>query len=56
MTTYTFHHASLARGYIRVNQEIKEAYAGKFGTGYKLYKHNPNSSRYCIVEYYIINR
>lgn len=52
MTTY-FHHSALTRGYVKVNQEIKESYSGKFGTGYKIYKHNPNSTRYCIVEYWI---
>lgn len=53
MDSYKFHHSALARGYVRVGHEVKEPYNGKFGRGYKLYKNNPCSSRYCIVEYYI---
>lgn len=53
MDGYKFHHSAFARGYVRVGHEVKEPYSGKFGRGYKLYKNNPCSSRYCIVEYYI---
>ena len=53
MDSYKFHHSALARGYVRVGHEVKEPYNGKLGRGYKLYKNNPCSSRYCIVEYYI---
>jgi hypothetical protein len=56
MDSYKFHHSALARGYVRVGHEVKEPYNGKFGRGYKLYKNNPCSSRYCIVEYYIAER
>lgn len=48
------HHTSLSRGYVSVKSigEV-EPYKGKFGEGYKVKKHNPNSTRYCIVEYWI---
>lgn len=49
MDSYKFHHSALARGYVRVGHEVKEPYNGKFGRGYKLYKNNPCSSRYCIM-------
>lgn len=49
-----YHHTSLARGYVSVKSEgIKEPYKGKFGTGYTIKKHNPHSTRYCYILYYI---
>lgn len=53
MKELRFHHSALARGYVRVGETRKESYKGRFGTGEKVYKHNPDSSRYCIVEYWI---
>jgi len=47
---------SLARGYIRksIGETQPEPYQGKYGKGYKTYSHNPKSTRYCFVNYYII--
>lgn len=51
---YTYHHTSLARGYVSVKSEgIREAYNRKFGTGYTVKRNNPGSTRYCFVDYYI---
>ena len=52
MKKLELHHEALARGYIRVGETKEEPYKGRFGVGKKVYKHNPNSSRYCIVEYW----
>lgn len=49
---YHLHHASYAPGYIRVNTEKIEKYAGRFGKGYKIYSHNRTSTRFCWVEYF----
>lgn len=49
------HHIATAPGYVSVkNKEgIKSPYKGRYGIGYTIRRHNPNSSRYCIIEYYI---
>lgn len=52
MKKLTYHHSALSRGYIRVGETRTESYSGRFGTGLKIYKHNPISSRYCVVEYW----
>lgn len=49
------HHTALTRGYISVKNTdgIKETYSGKFGNGFTVKRHNPNSTRYCYIDYYI---
>ena len=47
------HHTSYAVGYIRKGTLKRVPYQGKFGKGVKVYSHNPNSTRYCFVSYYI---
>lgn len=49
----TLHHTALTRGYIKVGQEIREKYNGRFGVGYTVKTHNPDSTRYCFISYYI---
>lgn len=48
------HHTSMHRGYVSVksNGEV-EKYNGRFGKGYKILKHNPDSTTYCICVYVI---
>lgn len=46
-------HTSLARGYIPVGTIKRVPYQGRFGKGVKVYSHNPNSTYYCCVSYYI---
>lgn len=49
-------HTALSRdngGYVKKGHEIYAPYKGKYGTGVKVYYHNPNSTRYCLVDYYI---
>lgn len=53
MNNLTFHHSALSRGYIRVGETKEETYNGRFGAGKKIYKHNPHSTRFCIVEYWL---
>ena len=55
MKKTTFHHRSLTQGYVSVKQTegIKKPYDGKFGVGYTIRHHNPNSTRYCWLDYYI---
>nr|DAR00558.1 MAG TPA: hypothetical protein [Caudoviricetes sp.] len=44
----------LTRGYVSVKTNgIKSAYTGRFGTGYTVKRNNPDSTRYCYVDYYI---
>ena len=51
-----FHHTAYARGYIKKHADEKvEEYNGRYGKGYKVYTHNPNSTNYCFVSYYIFN-
>lgn len=47
------HHTALTRGYIHIGEEIKEKYKGRFGEGYTIKKHNPQSTQYCLKTYYI---
>ena len=52
---YKADHTSLTRGYvsIKATEGIKEPYKGKFGEGYTIRSHNPNSTRYCYITYYV---
>lgn len=52
---YRLHHTALCRGYVSVKAAdgIRESYNGKFGEGYTVKTHNPNSTRYCNISYYI---
>ena len=52
---YKFHHMALFRGYVSVKSEegIINPYKGKFGKGYTVKTHNPNSTNYCYVSYYV---
>ena len=50
---YRFHHSSLARGYQKKGSVTIEKYNGRYGKGYKVSEHNPKSSQYKIVSYYI---
>ena len=48
------HHTSLTRGYVLVkNSEQPKPYKGKYGQGYTIKSHNPNSTRFCFLTYYI---
>lgn len=52
---YILHHSATAKGYIakkRFPLGKCEKYEGKFGKGWKVSKHNPASTNYCIVEYW----
>ena len=49
-----YHHTALCRGYVRVNEHIKEPYSGRFGKGYTVKYNNPNSTRYCYKDYYVL--
>lgn len=54
MKNIKLHHTSLTRGYVSVKSEvIKEDYNGRFGKGHTVKTHNPNSTRYCYISYYI---
>lgn len=50
-----FHHTALCKGYVSVKCDngIKEPYNGRFGKGYTIKRHNPNSTRFCFVSYYL---
>lgn len=50
---YKFHHSALARGYQRKGTVTIEKYSGRYGKGYKVFSHNPRSTSYKIVDYYI---
>lgn len=51
-----YHHTSLARGYVsRKSDGFIVDYNGRFGRGYKLYRPNFRSTRYCYVDYYTAN-
>lgn len=50
---YALHHTSLCRGYQSVKGETITEYYGRFGTGYVVYSHNPKSTNYCFISYYI---
>lgn len=55
MNEYRLHHTSLCRGYVSVKETegIKERYKGRFGEGYTVKSHNPNSTYYCFISYYV---
>lgn len=55
-TAYKLHHTSLTRCYIsrKLPDGIRSPYAGKFGTGYTVKRSNPDSTRYCFVDYYTV--
>lgn len=46
---------SLHRGYVKksIGETVKENYDGRYGNGYKTYSHNPDSTNYCFVNYYV---
>lgn len=48
------HHTAMYRGYVSVksNGEV-EKYNGRYGKGYKILKHNPDSTTYCYCDYAI---
>ena len=50
-----FHHSSLRLGYVstKLIDGIVWKYKGRFGSGYVVEKHNPRSTKYKIVEYWI---
>lgn len=50
-----FHHKALNSGYLSRSHDENFAipYSGIYGRGYKLFKSNPDSTRYVVVEYYI---
>ena len=48
------HHAALNRGYIsRKSEGTVVDYKGYFGKGFKVFLPNWDSTRYCVVAYYI---
>lgn len=55
MKEMRLHHVALTRGYVSVKavDGIKEDYEGRFGKGYTVKRHNPDSTRYCFIEYYV---
>lgn len=55
MNNCVFHHSALCRGYVSVKatEGIVTEYKGRFGKGYKVKRHNPNSTQYCFVEYWV---
>lgn len=51
-----YSHTSLFRGYVSVKAEpegIKEPYSGRYGKGYTVKHHNPKSTNYALISYYI---
>ena len=50
---YKLHHSALTRGYQKKGTTTIEDYQGRYGKGYKITTHNPQSSQYKIVYYYI---
>ncbi len=51
---YKEHHTALCRGYVSVkNNDKPEPYDGRFGKGYTVKSHNPTSTRYCFITYYV---
>lgn len=48
------HHTAMYRGYVSVKSKGElEKYNGRYGKGYKILKHNPNSTSYCLCVYAI---
>lgn len=53
---YKEHHTALCMGYVSVKEngeEKPQVYSGRFGKGYTVKSHNPNSTRYCFITYYV---
>lgn len=52
---FPFHHRGTAPGYVPVEPGFTGffAYKGRYGLGYVRYLHNPKSTRFCIIEYYV---
>lgn len=53
---YKKHHTALSRGYVSVKnggEEEPVPYKGKYGEGYTIKSHNPNSTYYCYITYYV---
>jgi hypothetical protein len=50
-----FHHSSLCQGYVskKLPDGIKAPYRGRFGEGYTIKSHNPRSTLYCWISYYV---
>ena len=50
-----YHHTATTAGYVSVKCEEAEPipYKGHFGEGYKIRIHNPESTQYCYVQYWI---
>ena len=53
MKRYVKHQTSLTAGYIGVNKTEKRPYSGRFGKGYVKLTHNPDSTRFCFITYYV---
>lgn len=51
---YAYDHASLTRGYVKVNALCEPSYyKGNFGVGFTVNLHNSISTRYSLKAYYI---
>jgi hypothetical protein len=46
---------SLHRGYVsnKITETAPINYNGKYGKGYTTMSHNPNSTQYCFINYYV---
>lgn len=55
MIKFKFHHSTLARGYIAVNNNTYASYNGRYGIGVVCERHNYDSTNYYIKDYYIID-
>lgn len=54
VTGCRLHHTAYTRGYTSVKTYGKMAeYHGRFGNGYTVTRHAPNTNRYSIIEYWI---
>lgn len=51
---YLEHNTALTSGYVSVKLGMTkpEEYKGRFGKGYTVKSHNPESTRYCYITYY----
>ena len=52
--TWKYHHTSWAKGYVPAGKTYIAPYKGKFGMGWKEYRHSKISSVYCEVDYYLV--
>lgn len=52
---YKLHHTSLCLGYVskKATEGIRERYKGRFGEGFTVKFHNPSSTKYCFISYYV---